>query len=134
MKKKVNCSSISIIQKDNVIIAVRGDCKGIAKCNPEDTFDAGVGTKLAIARLLEAEQDVIKEGDNYFFVDIDGYILASTIYRRVDLCALHIAMHNLCELHIAMHNCFRTREAAVAKRDEIMTKWKKVITFANTLR
>lgn len=71
---------IVIYRKDNHVIAhnkVTGK-KGIAKCNPEDTFDFNIGAKLAFERLMSTnrivKQDKYEVGDKVKIIDkwVDG--------------------------------------------------------------
>ena len=52
---------LKVYQIDNKVIAERDGKKGVARCNPTDTFDFLTGAKLAIER-LEAMVEAIKKG------------------------------------------------------------------------
>ncbi|WP_196599039.1 hypothetical protein [Pectinatus frisingensis] len=122
---------IKIITKDRkVVIAMRGKHKGVAKCNPEDTFDVAIGLKLALERLIEQEEKgagavINPEYDKvkYFNIDCDGYISHSYLYEN---CGSS-------EIRVAMKNNFMTMGAAEAHKDEMVEKWKKVFAYAKTI-
>ena len=64
---------ITILVKDNKVIAKKGNKVGIAKCSPEDEFDIFTGARLAIDRLEEKCKPYswLKEGMSYYRPDIN---------------------------------------------------------------
>lgn len=67
--------TIVIYLKDNEVIALNKATgkKGVAKCNPEDTFDFNIGAKLAFERLMTTyrivKQDKYEVGDKVKIID-----------------------------------------------------------------
>ena len=63
---------ITILVKNNKVIAKMGDKVGIAKCSPEDEFDIFTGARLAIDRLEEKYKPYswLKKGVVYYVPDV----------------------------------------------------------------
>jgi hypothetical protein len=63
---------ITILVKDNKVIAKKGNKVGIAKCSPEDEFDIFTGVRLAIDRLEKKCKPYswLKEGVMYYFPNV----------------------------------------------------------------
>ena len=117
---------IKIIINEPVIIATRGDKKGIARCCPEDTFDVGFGVNLAVERLKAQEKFVPKEYEIYWYVkpnNNEAYIheakFASWYYSDI--------------LNVALGNCFRTKQEAEANKDKIKARFDKLLAYAKEL-
>ena len=75
---------ITIIIRDNKVIAKKGNKVGIAKCAPEDEFNIFTGAKLALDRLEEKcyPYSWLKYGDGYYVPSlIDEDFPVSYTYR-----------------------------------------------------
>jgi len=81
---------ITILIKDNKVIAKMGNKIGIAKCSPEDEFDIFTGARLAIDRLEEKCKPYswLKYGDVYYVPSLkdedlyDWYTYANDIIDK----------------------------------------------------
>lgn len=79
-----DAEDITILVKNNKVIAKMGNKVGIAKCSPEDEFDIFTGAKLAIDRLEEKYNPYswLKYGVRYYvpsFIENSFYV--SFTYR-----------------------------------------------------
>ena len=119
---------IKIIVNEPAVIAIRGDKKGVAKCNPADTFDVAIGSKLAIERLIEAENGhwTPSEGDKYFMVFEPLHIVSSS-------CAFSPSVRVIDNVNLALGNMFKTTEEAEAHKEEIKTRFDMMIKYAEGL-
>lgn len=69
-----DAEGITILVKNNKVIAKRGNKVGIVKCSPEDEFNIFTGARLAIDRLEEKYNSHawLKEGVKYYFPRVDN--------------------------------------------------------------
>ena len=118
-----------IIQNGLIVIAMRGDKKGIARCCPEDTFDLKTGIDLALKRLEEKEN----YGKPFVPEECEVYYRNMWIDKRVATRTTHGKGFFADELAIAMGNAWRTAEEADEHTEEVQEKMKKVIAYAKTL-
>lgn len=75
---------ITILVRNNKVIAKMGDKVGVAKCSPEDEFDIFTGAKLAIERLEEKcnPYSWLKYGVRYYVPSfIENNFCTSYTYR-----------------------------------------------------
>lgn len=119
---------IKIIVNEPAVIAIRGDKKGVAKCNPADTFDVAIGSKLAIERLIEAENGhwVPSNGEKYFMVFEPFHIVSSS-------CVFSPSVSMIDNVNLALGNMFKTTEEAEAHKEEIKTRFDMMIKYAEGL-
>ena len=109
---------ITILVKDNKVIAKKGDKVGIAKCSPEDEFDIFTGVRLAIDRLEEKCKPYswLKYGVRYFVPDfVEGKLYTSFTYRDVPVDK-RIKEHGI---------AFKTKEEAVAAAEKMLAVLKE---------
>ncbi len=119
---------IKIIVNEPAVIAIRGDKKGIAKCNPADTFDVAIGSKLAIERLIEAENGhwVPSNGEKYFMVCEPLHMVSNRWGFTPS-----VSMND--NVNLALGNMFKTPEEAEAHKEEIKKRFDMMIKFAEGL-
>lgn len=95
---------LKVYQIGNKVIAERDGKKGVARCNPTDTFDFFIGAKLALERLGASENYgkpfVPKLNEYYWFITKNGMV-SNTAYS----CTYDWAM-------VALGNAFRTEKEA----------------------
>lgn len=115
---------IKIIINEPVITATRGDKKGIARCCPEDTFDVGVGVKLAVERLQAQEKFIPKEHESFYCIRRELKQVLDTTY---------CSMFEEDVIFVAMGNCFRTKKEAESNRDKINARFDKLLAYAKEL-
>lgn len=105
---------LKVYQIDNKIIAERDGKKGVARCNPTDTFDFFIGAKLAIERLEAAENYgkpfVPKLSECYWFINKQG-----RVYNTDYSCSYDWAM-------VALGNAFRTEKEAEMNKKEVYAR------------
>lgn len=77
---------ITILVKDNKVIAKMGNKVGIAKCSPEDEFDIFTGARLAINRLEEKCNPYgwLKYGVRYYVPDLTEHDFCVSFTYRDD--------------------------------------------------
>ena len=115
---------IKIIVNEPAVIAIRGDKKGIAKCNPADTFDVAIGVNLAVERLKAQEKFIPKEHERFYFIRREfKQVLDSSYCSTLDEDAIFVAMGN----------CFRTEKEAEAHKEEIKKRFDMMIEYAEGL-
>lgn len=101
-----DAENITILVKNNKVIAKMDNKVGVAKCSPDDKFDIFTGAKLAIERLEEKCKPYgwLKYGDRYYVPSfIDGNFYVSFTYRD-DPTDIRIKEHGL---------IFKTAEEAI---------------------
>lgn len=110
----------------HIVKVWRNGKDGIAKCNPEDTFDFQTGLYLALSRLEEAESGLVAnpENDKYFYI---ATIKGDTSYSVPLSCWMPD------KLNAALKNTFVSAEVAKEHKDEVIAKFEKVIAYAATL-
>ena len=95
---------LKVYQIDNKVIAEHDGKKGVARCNPTDTFDFLTGAKLAIERLEAADNYgkpfVPKFKECYWYITDNGNVV-NTEYN----CTYDWSM-------VALGNSFRTKKEA----------------------
>ena len=105
---------LKVYQIDNKVIAERDGKKGVARCNPTDTFDFLTGAKLAIERLEAADNYgkpfVPKFNECYWFITENGRV-SNTAYN----CTYDWAM-------VALGNSFRTEKEAEMHKKEVYAR------------
>lgn len=105
---------LKVYQIDNKVIAERDGKKGVARCNPTDTFDFLTGAKLAIER-LEATDNygkpfMPKFNECYWYIADNGNVV-TTGYN----CTYDWAM-------AALGNAFRTEKEAEMNKKEVYVR------------
>ena len=109
---KAGC--LKVYQIDNKVIAERDGKKGVARCNPTDTFDFLTGAKLAIERLGASENYgkpfVPNIGECYWFINKNGRV-SNTAYS----CTYDWAM-------VALGNSFRTEKEAEMNKNKVFAR------------
>ena len=110
----------------HIVKVWRNGEEGIAKCNPEDTFNFQTGLDLALSRLKEAEIGLVanQEGGHYYRVTTSQ---GSVSYSSFVPWWLED------KLNAALKNAFVSEEAAKGHADEVIKKYYKVIAYAETL-
>ena len=105
---------LKVYQIDNKVIAERDGKKGVARCNPTDTFDFLTGAKLAIERLEVSDNYgkpfVPKFNEFYWFITENGRV-SYTAYN----CTYDWAM-------VALGNSFRTEKEAEMNKKEVYAR------------
>ena len=115
---------IKIIVNEPAVIAIRGDKKGVAKCNPADTFDVAIGVNLAVERLKAQEKFIPKEHERFYFIRREfKQVLDSSYCSTLDEDAIFVAMGN----------CFRTEKEAETNRNKIKARFDKLLAYAKEL-
>ena len=110
----------------HIVKVWRNGKDGIAKCNPEDTFNFKKGLELAFSRLKEAESGLVAnpEGGNYYHVTTSQGSVSYSSFVPWWLGD---------KLNAALKNAFVSEEAAKGHADEVIKKYEKVIAYAETL-
>lgn len=101
-----DAEDITILVKDNKVIAKMGNKVGIAKCSPEDEFDIFTGARLAIDRLEEKCNSYawLKKGVEYFVPD----------FAYKDLCVSHSYRNDPIDKRLVKYGLvFKTKEEAI---------------------
>ena len=106
---------LKVYQIDNKVIAERDGKKGVARCNPTDTFDFLTGAKLAIER-LEASDNygkpfVPNSGEYYWYINNDGNVSHREDYNGTYDWAM-----------VALGNSFRTEKEAEMNKKEVYAR------------
>lgn len=106
---------LKVYQIGNKVIAERDGKKGVARCNPTDTFDFLTGAKLAIERLEAADKYgkpfVPNRREGYWYINQDGFVNHTEDYK----CAYDWAM-------VALGNSFRTEKEAEMNKKEVYAR------------
>ena len=110
----------------HIVKVWRNGKEGIAKCNPEDTFNFQTGLDLALSRLKEAESNLVDDQNRgkFYYISTSEGSVSSTIFVS---CWLED------KLNVALKNAFVSEEAARAHVEEVLQKYYKVIAYAETL-
>ena len=111
----------------HIVKVWRNGKEGIAKCNPDDTFNFQTGLDLALSRLEAAESDLVahpEDGGKYYRVSTSHGSVSSVSFAPWWLDD---------KLNVALKNTFVSEEAAKAHADEVIKKYEKVIAYAETL-
>lgn len=119
----MNKGEIKILVNNPVVVAMRGDKKGIARCCPEDVFDLSVCVKLAVERLEEQEKFIPNSFEMYWYVTQYNQAY-STHYMKGAL---------IDDINLSYGNCFRTSEEALANFEKIDGRIEKIIAYAKEL-
>ena len=106
---------LKVYQIDNKVIAERDGKKGVARCNPTDTFDFLTGAKLAIERLEAAANNygkpfVPKFNECYWYIAADGNELNTEYIGTYDWSM------------VALGNAFRTEKEAEMNKKEVYAR------------
>lgn len=106
---------LKVYQIGNKVIAERDGKKGVARCNPTDTFDFLTGAKLAIERLEAADKYgkpfMPNRREGYWYINQDGNVNHTEDYK----CAYDWAM-------VALGNAFRTENEAEMNKKEVYAR------------
>lgn len=105
---------LKVYQIDNKVIAKRDGKKGVARCNPTDTFDFLTGAKLAIERLEAADKYgkpfVPKFNECYWYIADDGNAINTEYISTYDWAM------------VALGNSFRTENEAEMNKKEVYAR------------
>lgn len=105
---------IKVYQIDNKIIAERDGKKGVARCNPTDTFDFFTGAKLALERLGASENYgkpfVPKFHECYWYIAANGHVVHTEYIGTYDWAM------------VALGNAFRTEKEAKMHKKEVYAR------------
>lgn len=104
---------LKVYQIDNKVIAERDGKKGVARCNPTDTFDFLTGAKLAIER-LEADNYgkpfMPKFNECYWYIAKNGNVVNTEYINTYDWAM------------VALGNAFRTEKEAEMNKKEVYAR------------
>ena len=101
----------------NKVVAEKDGHTGVAKCNPEDIYDAQIGVEIALGRLFDNEVFVPKDGEEYWCIN-DFWIVARTLF--FSSCIFDVVRKKL-------NICYRTKEEAVRHLVEDTAKLRKFL-------
>lgn len=105
---------LKVYQIDNKVIAERDGKKGVARCNPTDTFDFLTGAKLAIERLEAAynygKPFMPKFNECYWYITDNGNVVPTGYIGTYDWAL------------VALGNSFRTEKEAEMNKKEVYAR------------
>lgn len=105
---------LKVYQIDNKVIAERDSKKGVARCNPTDTFDFLTGAKLAIERLEAADNYgkpfVPKFNECYWYIAANGHVVHTEYIGTYDWAM------------VALGNAFHTEKEAEMHKKEVYAR------------
>lgn len=105
---------LKVYQIGNKVIAERDGKKGVARCNPTDTFDFLTGAKLAIERLEAADNYgkpfVPKFNECYWYITKNGHMVNTEYIGTYDWAM------------VALGNAFRTEKEAEMNKKEVYAR------------
>ena len=110
----------------HIVKVWRNGKEGIAKCNPEDTFNFQTGLDLALSRLEDAENGCIvnPQCGKYYHISTSSGSVSSAIF---------VSWWLPDKLNAALKNTFISAEVAQEHKEEVLAKFEKVIAYAETL-
>ena len=123
LPKELKIDDIKIIVNKPAVIAIRGTHKGVAKCNPIDTFALNTGIDIAIKRLKESENGlnkfVPKFGQKYHFIDFSTSVVLSHKYNP--------SLDTFDKVNFYLGNMFKTKKEAEENLDKMYKRFNTMI-------